>query len=93
MVIKLTYGIFSMLFTGDIEEIAERKMLEEIKKEKLESSILKVSHHGSNTSSTEEFLKIVNPKIAIIGVGEENSFGHPSKVVLNRLEKIRFKNL
>ena len=49
--------------------------------------VLKVAHHGSKTSSTEEFLENVNPKIALIGVGKNNNFGHPSGEVLYRLQE------
>lgn len=52
----------------------------------LKSNILKVAHHGSKTSTTEEFLKKVNPKIALIGVGENNMFGHPNNQVIERLK-------
>lgn len=67
IVAKLTYGEFQMLFTGDIEQIAEEKIVEKYGKN-LKSTILKVAHHGSNTSSTDEFIKYVNPEIALIGV-------------------------
>lgn len=67
MVAKLTYNQFSMLFTGDIEKIAERAILENYGDANiLKSVVLKVGHHGSKTSSTEEFLKAVKPKIALI---------------------------
>ncbi len=89
IVAKLSYGNFSCIFTGDIEKIAERQMLEEYKKDLsiLKSTVLKVPHHGSKTSSTEEFLNAVKPKIALIGVGEKNTFGHPNSDVLKRLEQ------
>lgn len=67
IVAKLTYGEFQMLFTGDIEQIAEEKIVEKYG-ENLKSTILKVAHHGSNTSSTDEFIKYVNPEIVLIGV-------------------------
>ena len=88
MVMKLQYKNFSMLFTGDIEEVAEKKMLDTYKNhlDMLKATILKVAHHGSKSSSTEEFLKTVNSKVAMIGVGENNMFGHPSNVVLERLQ-------
>lgn len=88
IVAKLKYINFSMLFTGDIEK-SEEKILEkyEISKE-LKSTILKVSHHGSKTSSSEKFLETINPKIALIGVGKDNKFGHPNAVVIERLKKI-----
>jgi competence protein ComEC len=64
---KLEYNNFSMLFTGDIEEEAENYLATKYK-EKLKSNILKVAHHGSKTSSTDVFLKYVNPNIALMGV-------------------------
>ena len=84
-----------MVFTGDIEEIAEKKILPEYKNNlrMLNSTILKIAHHGSKTSSMQEFLEAVKPKIVLIGVGENNKFGHPNKEVLERLELLRFKNL
>ena len=53
--------------------------------DKLKSTILKVAHHGSKTSSTAKFLELVTPKIALIGVGEGNKFGHPNNGVLDRI--------
>lgn len=67
IVCKLVYDSFSCLFTGDIEK-SEKDLIELYSKDKLESTILKVSHHGSQTSSGEEFLEAVNPEIALIGV-------------------------
>ena len=88
IVCKLIYKNFSMLFTGDIEEIAEREIIEEYKGTKcLKSTVLKVAHHGSRTSSTQRFLEIVNPEIALIGVGKNNTFGHPSNEVIQRLKE------
>lgn len=94
MVMKLQYKSFSMLFTGDIEEIAEKKILNLYKgnADKLNTTVLKVAHHGSKNSSTEEFLKVVNSKVAIIGVGENNMFGHPNNEVLERLQSFRHTN-
>lgn len=83
-----------MLLTGDIEEIAEIQILEEYKNdlELLKSTILKVGHHGSKTSSTQEFLEAVKPSIALIGVGENNKFGHPNEEVIQRLNNLRSKS-
>lgn len=67
IVARLIYGKFQMLFTGDIEQIAEEKIVEKYG-DNLKSTVLKVAHHGSSTSSIEEFIKAVQPKIAIIGV-------------------------
>ncbi len=87
LVMKLVYKEISILFTGDIEEIAENKILEQIPKEYLNATILKVAHHGSKTSSIEEFINVVNPQIALIGVGKNNMFGHPSNEVIERLKQ------
>ena len=79
-----------MLFTGDIEEIAEERLVELYNgTNKLNADILKVAHHGSKTSSTSKFLELVNPQIALIGVGENNNFGHPNDGVIDRMEKLR----
>ena len=86
LVFKFIYNNFSILFTGDIEKIAEEKILNNLKKEELKCDVLKVPHHGSKTSTTEKFLEYVNPKIALIGVGK-NNFGHPSDLVIERLER------
>ena len=95
IVCKLCYKNNSMLFTGDIEQIAERQILQEYKNNKsiLNSTVLKVGHHGSKTSSTQEFLEVVKPRIALIGVGENNKFGHPNKDVIERLDSFRCRNL
>lgn len=90
LVFKLRYINFSMLFTGDIEEIAEKEILDKYKEntEFLKSTILKVAHHGSKTSSTKEFINIVKPKYAVIGVGKDNKFRHPSNVTIENLKTI-----
>ena len=95
IVCKLNYRGFSMLFTGDIEEKAETEILRQYQKklELLKSTVLKVGHHGSKTSSTQALLEAVNPQVAIIGVGENNNFGHPNSEVIERLENMRYKHL
>ena len=94
IVAKLVYNNFSMLFTGDIEEIAEKQILEEYKNNNiLKSNILKVAHHGSKSSSIQQILQEIKPKIAIIGVGANNTFGHPNENVLERLRNLRCKSL
>ena len=87
IVCKMYYKNFSMLFTGDIEEIAEKQIIEDYKNniQIFNSTVLKVAHHGSKTSSSEDFLNVVSPKIALIGVGENNKFGHPNNEVIDRL--------
>ena len=93
IVCKLYYKNFSMLFTGDIEERAEKEILKEYKNNLniLNSTVLKIAHHGSKTSSSQDFLQNVKPKITLIGVGKDNNFGHPNKEVLRRIENIESK--
>ena len=76
-----------MLFTGDIEDIAEKAILSKYvnKQELLKADILKVAHHGSKTSSIKEFINAVSTKYAVIGVGKDNKFGHPSEKTLKTL--------
>ena len=95
IVCKLFYKLknnkyFTILFTGDIEEEAEKE-IEKLYGKALKADILKVAHHGSKTSSRDEFLKLVSPKIALIGVGENNKFGHPNDGVLERLKEVGSK--
>lgn len=91
IVAKLVYKNFSMLFTGDIEKVEEN--LAKKYKNELKSTILKVAHHGSKTSTSEEFLKYVEPQIALIGVGENNKFGHPNQITIEKLKNIRSQNI
>lgn len=89
IVAKFVSNNFKMLFTGDIEEIAENRLCELYKStNKLQADIIKVAHHGSKTSSTLNFLELVKPKIALIGVGENNNFGHPNDAVLKRIKDL-----
>ncbi len=93
LVCKLNYKNYSMLFTGDIEAIAEKAILKKYSKSLniLKSDILKVAHHGSKTSSITEFIEKIKPKYAIIGVGEDNKFGHPSDSTIQNLEKANIR--
>lgn len=59
----------------------------------LKATVLKVAHHGSKSSSTEEFLNATNSKVAIIGVGKNNMFGHPNDAVLERLQSFRYADI
>ena len=89
IVMKLNHNGFSCLFTGDIEKIAEEQIAKLYNdKSILKSDVLKVSHHGSKTSTTEEFLGLINPKVCLIGVGKNNLFGHPSGEVIERLKNM-----
>lgn len=87
VVLDLRYNNRSILFTGDIEKETEENILKLVKKD---YDILKVCHHGSETSSTKVFIDRVNPDYSIIQVGK-NSYGHPSDVILKTLEKSKTK--
>ena len=82
IVLRLEMGQVSFLFTGDIEATVEEKLLQS--GEILESTVLKSPHHGSHTSSSEPFLQAVKPRIAVISVGADNTFGHPRPEILAR---------
>ena len=84
LVLQVQYQQISILFTGDIENIAEEVILS--KNINLKADILKVAHHGSKTSSSQRFIEAVSPKIALIGVGKNNMFGHPNREVIERLQ-------
>tara|TARA_B100000315_G_scaffold158829_1_gene147408 strand:- start:12872 stop:14557 length:1686 start_codon:yes stop_codon:yes gene_type:complete len=89
-VLKLSYGAISFLFASDIEKEAEEYLVRQYGN-KLRSTILKVPHHGSKTSSTTRFINAVKPKVAIISAGFLNSFQHPAKKVIERYEKYSTK--
>lgn len=82
IVLKITYGDVSFLYTGDAEE----ESLEEITSD-IKADVLKVGHHGSDTSTSEEFLEKVNPQYAVISVGEKNSYGHPAASTIELLQE------
>jgi competence protein ComEC len=84
VVLKLTYGETSFLFVGDLEREGEAE-LSGMFGFFLRADVLKVGHHGSNTSTTQEFLDRVRPRYAVISVGRNNRFNHPSDEVLERL--------
>ncbi len=91
IVIKYINKNTSFLFTGDMEEEVENILLSS--KKSLESTVLKVAHHGSKTSSSKGFLSKVNPRIAVISCGMGNDFGHPHKNTLKALESLNSKIL
>jgi len=88
---KLVFGKNSFLFTGDAYKNVEGELIN--KKAEIDSDVLKVSHHGSKTSSSEEFIKSVSPQIAVISAGIGNKYGHPHQEVLELLEKYDIKIL
>lgn len=85
-IIKISYGTTSFLFTGDSEELSEKEVLTQ--GYDLKSDVLKVGHHGSSSSTSKRFLDAVDPYIAVISVGKDNSYGHPSQEVLSRLKDL-----
>jgi competence protein ComEC len=86
LVISLKLGQKTFLFTGDAPISIEKQIIEE--HPSIPCDILKLGHHGSLTSSCEEFLKALTPEVAIISVGANNRYGHPSSVVLTRLTSL-----
>ena len=87
LVLRLDHGYISMLFTGDLTRAGEKSLLES--NCDLNVDLLKVGHHGSNTSSSYEFLWNVMPRYAVISVGAGNPYGHPHEEVLSRLTDAR----
>ena len=83
-------GDVSFLLTGDIERDAENAILESFDNDELQSDVLLVPHHGSQTSSQAEFLDAVSPDVAVIPVGLTNPYGHPHDEVMQRL---RFRGI
>ena len=84
VVVRVQYERISFLFAGDAEKDAETAMVSQYGSF-LRSTVLKTGHHGSETSSSQEFLDAVHPEHAIISVGRFNVFGHPSADVIARL--------
>lgn len=85
IVIRMTYGMQSFLFMGDAEKENEET------RQWPQTTVLKVGHHGSSTSSSTQFLNEVQPQISVISVGKDNKYGHPTKTTINKLEKIKTK--
>lgn len=86
VVVRLNFGENSFLFTGDITENEEKDLISKIP-DALAADFLKVAHHGSKYATSAEFLDSVRPKEAIISVGKNNRYGHPTAEVLSRLEE------
>lgn len=90
-VLKIDFGNCHMLFTGDMGEKGELKLLERSRKELSQINVLKTAHHGSKYSSSAPFLDAVSPRFAIISYGENNTYGHPHKEVMDRLKERKVK--
>ena len=84
VVLKLTYGEFSVLLTGDMEERNEARLVSE-NTTTLDADVLKAGHHGSRTSSSMPFLNAVTPEVVIISLGAGNTYGHPHREALDRI--------
>ncbi len=89
-IMKLTYGNNSFIFTGDAEILEEKEVLEKYR-EKLKADVIKFGHHGSSTSSSDEFIKAINPTYGIISCGVDNSYGHPHRETLDIIKKNNIK--
>lgn len=87
IVLKMTYGNVSFLLTGDAGVALEKEMLQY----DVKATVLKAGHHGSNTSSSEEFIQAVKPEVTILSYGEDNKYGHPHAEIVDRLQAIGSK--
>jgi len=85
LVLRLTWSDISFLFTGDINKEAELHLISH--RANLKSTVLKVAHHGSKTSTSSQFLAVVDPKAAVISAGEDNRFGHPHPEIVSKLKE------
>ena len=88
-IIYVTINHLNYLFTGDISQEVEKDLYQTY--QKLEVDVLKVAHHGSKSSSSDELFKMMNPKIALISVGKNNLYRHPSYTTLKKLKSYGIK--
>lgn len=88
MVLDICHKEFNVLLTGDVEGKGEKLLYETLYNEKSRYDVLKVAHHGSNSSSPKELLSLIKPKISLISCGKNNSYGHPHVELLERLDDI-----
>ena len=87
--LRIVYGDTSFLFTGDAERVVEQAILN--RGTNINSTVLKVGHHGSESSTSYVWLREIMPQYAVISVGEDNSYGHPTEEVLSRLRDAEVK--
>lgn len=85
IVLKIVYGEVSFLLMGDADTYVEKNILE---RATVEATVLKAGHHGSDTSSSEQFIEAVKPEVTILSYGKDNSYGHPDAEVKSRLERL-----
>lgn len=88
IVARLSYGATSVMLTGDATKETEKIILSENQSDDLRSSILKVGHHGSHTSTSEDFVRVVAPRYALISLGKNNKYGHPHQETLETLSRL-----
>lgn len=89
-IMKLIYGNNTFIFTGDAEKEVEKEVLEKYSNN-LNADVIKFGHHGSSTSSSEEFIEAISPKYGIISCGVDNSYGHPHRETLDVINKMDIK--
>ena len=87
IVIKMTYGTNTFMFTGDAETLSEKEIL--ALGYDLSADVLKLGHHGATTSTSQKFLDAVNPKYAIISCGKNNTYKHPTKTTMDKMVKMQ----
>ena len=87
-VLGVSLGEFDSLFTGDLEGMGEKDVEQLLEKDKRSWELLKIAHHGSKYSSSQEFLELVRPRLGIISCAKENRYGHPHAELLERLEDL-----
>ncbi|WP_251047368.1 DNA internalization-related competence protein ComEC/Rec2 [Planococcus sp. ISL-110] len=93
LVLLMKTGDYRVLFTGDLEAGGERELLAPYGSELAGLTVLKVGHHGSKTSSSEEFLAVLKPTLSIFSTGADNRYGHPSPEVVERFNEMRLDTL
>ena len=93
VVVKLEYFENSFMFTGDAEKLSENEIIKKYSISLLDCDVLKVGHHGSTTSNSEQFINAVSPDIAIISCGKDNEYGHPHREIKKLLNDMGIKIL
>lgn len=88
VVTKMEYGGFSVMFTGDAESTSEKEILDTFSTSMLRCTLLKAGHHGSSTSTSEDFLSVVSPEGAVISCGRDNDYGHPHRETMQKLTAV-----
>lgn len=87
VVLRLAYGESEFILTGDAEKLSEKEMLEQLPASMLKADVLKIGHHGSNSSTSTKFLEAVDPQIALVSVGKGNRYDHPNEDIIAKLNK------